>query len=656
MFLGEAGSSFYTMPFLCCGSSSVQVDKLESRPSDKAEDLDDENNNESKNQDGDRTVETEDQEYSQSTPGRSSGLLKSSPRKMTYEVNPDPEAAPEPESGATKKGKKSPKKKKVTPTANGSVEGEHLDETAREKTSPTKKKTGKKSSFRDTEEMEMSPLDPRFYDSQTMQPSTGQSQLYSQHTYEDEEDGEFVENLEEERKRNKQRQRMRRKQEGQKDPEPAVDSAQAAYERAQKEIDKVLGPREVHAVPDAITGNEKKRSKRRSKKGQVNEGFTEDDGSSRRAAAGDAQETLEEVKSRVHALLDDAFSLISNSYSSIGNKVAPASPDKKEKRPQSAEGERRGSNAQPSSSQTAGGMPEVEEVRGPKPGEKLHTPVYVDRTHSDYDPTGLITWSPYRAADDSARIVLPESQPPSTKAATQERVHTTTFMGTAVSGTQDSSFYATQPAQPIVIRTQQQPNMAGHQGQGDIEGGRQGDRTAPQSGETQTASGKGLTSSAFSTMNSSHIYGVTADAGTSYIPYPGLETYESVPEDATATSTTTAHFTASPIVPQEPAFDVLPERRSTANGDVGDTVDAADTPVENHRPPTKNVGSKDEKDVVVECLKPGTSPKELVDSIRQELRSMSGKLAATSPAENDPQVRTDSKPRKKPRKSSYIDV
>ena len=42
--------------------------------------------------------------------------------------------------------------------------------------------------------------------------------------------------------------------------------------------------------------------------------------------------------------------------------------------------------------------------------EKLHTPVFVDRTHDAYDADGLITWSPYRASDEAAHIVLPESQ------------------------------------------------------------------------------------------------------------------------------------------------------------------------------------------------------------------------------------------------------
>nr|KAG5709186.1 hypothetical protein BaRGS_028642 [Batillaria attramentaria] len=468
--------------------------------------------------DGDETAVTEDPESSQLTGGQSNGLLKSSPRRMTYEVNPDPDAS-DSKPSTLKKGKKSPKKKKDPPVANGGVEGESMEATVDENTTPAKRKTGKKSSFREPEEVEMNSLDPGFYNSQMMQSTSVHSQLYSQPTFEDEED-EFVENVEEERKRNKQRHRMRKKQQTQKEAEPQVDSAQAAYERAQKEIDKVLGPRETNAVPDVLAGNnEKKRSKRRSKKGQVNEGFTDEHDTSGTStqppAPAEAQETLDEVRSRVHALLDDAFSLISNSYSSIGNKVAPAV--EKRERPHSG-GERRESDAMASRLPPTEGMPEVEEVRGPKPGEKLHTPVSVDRTYGDYDTSGLITWSPYRASDESARIVLPETQPPATKAPVQEKLHTTTFTDLAAAG------------------------------------------------------------------------------------------------------------------------------------------DASDVPPENHRPPTKNVGSRDERDMIADSLKPGVSPKELVDTIRQELKSMSGKLAAAEPGEVTPPVRTDAKPRKKPRKSSYIDV
>ena len=52
-----------------------------------------------------------------------------------------------------------------------------------------------------------------------------------------------------------------------------------------------------------------------------NEGYADDNntsGPSTTPGGLEPSESLEEVKSRVHALLDDAFSLISNSYSSIG--------------------------------------------------------------------------------------------------------------------------------------------------------------------------------------------------------------------------------------------------------------------------------------------------------------------------------------------------
>ncbi|KAK7500471.1 hypothetical protein BaRGS_00008378, partial [Batillaria attramentaria] len=247
--------------------------------------------------DGDETAVTEDPESSQLTGGQSNGLLKSSPRRMTYEVNPDPDAS-DSKPSTLKKGKKSPKKKKDPPVANGGVEGESMEATVDENTTPAKRKTGKKSSFREPEEVEMNSLDPGFYNSQMMQSTSVHSQLYSQPTFENQCSLAA-------------------------EAEPQVDSAQAAYERAQKEIDKVLGPRETNAVPDVLAGNnEKKRSKRRSKKGQVNEGFTDEHDTSGTStqppAPAEAQETLDEVRSRVHALLDDAFSLISNSYSSIG--------------------------------------------------------------------------------------------------------------------------------------------------------------------------------------------------------------------------------------------------------------------------------------------------------------------------------------------------
>ena len=39
--------------------------------------------------------------------------------------------------------------------------------------------------------------------------------------------------------------------------------------------------------------------------------------------------------------------------------------------------------------------------------EKKHTPLFIKRTHEQYDSSGLISWDPYRAADDTALISLP---------------------------------------------------------------------------------------------------------------------------------------------------------------------------------------------------------------------------------------------------------
>ena len=64
----------------------------------------------------------DDPEYSHTSPGQSNGqsngLLKSSPHRMKYEVNPDPAATVtstdvEPSTRTPKRGKKLPKKKSV---------------------------------------------------------------------------------------------------------------------------------------------------------------------------------------------------------------------------------------------------------------------------------------------------------------------------------------------------------------------------------------------------------------------------------------------------------------------------------------------------------------------------------------------------------------
>ena len=217
-------------------------------------------------------------------------------------------------------------------------------------------------------------------------------------------------------------------------------------------------------------------------------------------------------------------------------------------------------------------------------------------------------------------------QPPDSKAPTQEKLHTTTFMECAGHGTQPDGYYATQPGQPIVIRTRQLTDPA-HS------------HAAPAGSGDQGVNGADTGSPPL---------GTTGDTeGT----YPGLEVYELMLGENT---TTTALFTAAPAATQH-STDAA--RNPRPNGDVEASSVAE---VASHRPPTRNVGSTDEKDIIACSLRAGASPKDLVDSIRRELSSMSGHLSGAGETTRGQSSTTNTtngaaRPVKKPRKSSYLD-
>ncbi|KAL8603797.1 hypothetical protein ACOMHN_058532 [Nucella lapillus] len=307
------------MPVLCCGSSSVQVHQPGTPPAHTpCASGEDENNNEGQSREGEVA---EDSEYAQATLTHTNGLsgVKASPPKVKDEVSTDPDTtatSAREDSNLTltssRRARKLPKKKASIPAAEAE-EGHTLSDRDLEKSTPVKKRNNKKSSFRETEEVELSPLDPGFYNSATLQSGR---QLYAQHTFE-EEDEEFVDRMEEERRKNKQRQRIKKKQGSSTAHAPTDDATQAAYERAQQEIDRVLGPRQTshsssHPGPTGTHRN-MQRSRRHSKK---RGSTTEEKGGEVAALA--PSESLEDMKSRVHSLLDDAFSLLTNSYTSMG--------------------------------------------------------------------------------------------------------------------------------------------------------------------------------------------------------------------------------------------------------------------------------------------------------------------------------------------------
>jgi hypothetical protein len=60
--------------------------------------------------------------------------------------------------------------------------------------------------------------------------------------------------------------------------------------------------------------------------------------------------------------------------------------------------------------------------------------------------------------------------------------------------------------------------------------------------------------------------------------------------------------------------------------------ETAESELPQHKPPSRNVGDRDERDIIASSLQQGASPKELVDSIRDELKSMSGRLLSATEA------------------------
>lgn len=199
-------------------------------------------------------------------------------------------------------------------------------------------------------------------------------------------------------------------------------------------------------------------------------------------------------------------------------------------------------------------------------------------------------------------------------------------MESASNGTQPNSYYATQPGQPIIIRTRQLTNPA----------------------PTHAAARTG-DSAANCAETSSQPLGTAVDAESTY---PGLEAYEQILGEST---TTTALFTAAPAGTQHSTGMASLDKNPPPNGEPGIASLPEEVPV--HQPPTRNVGSKDERDIIASSLQSGVSPKELVDSIRRELTSLSGKLSDGGETMNGQRATTNggSKPVKKPRKSSYLD-
>ncbi|KAK6190993.1 hypothetical protein SNE40_002744 [Patella caerulea] len=235
-------------------------------------------------------------------------------------------------------------------------------------------------------------------------------------------DEELLQKAEIERKRNKQRLRERRKTDG-----------QSSNRLSNKDTEESDVANEKH-LPDVFVQKPRKRPskpKRSKTISNKNDGYSDDENEE----VEKAPESLNEARKRMHRLLDDAFSLLSSSTSSVGNKVNPLKDDenfKPQTRPRSKK-------------------PIPENVVE----EKKHTPMYLNPAFSSYENfpnNGIETWSPYRAGDDITRISLPQSQVIKDRTPRQEKLNTSTFSENLQTGLRDN-YYTTEPAKPIVIKT-----------------------------------------------------------------------------------------------------------------------------------------------------------------------------------------------------------
>lgn len=188
-------------------------------------------------------------------------------------------------------------------------------------------------------------------------------------------------------------------------------------------------------------------------------------------------------------------------------------------------------------------------------------------------------------------------------------------MESAANSAPNSSYFTTQPGQPIIIRTR---HLDGHS-----------DLVVP-------SKDRSLNHDSSTGQRTSQTVSNAADFESSCIPYPGMESFESFPESNTSVTSQTKILPSGLQGSREMAW----AERAIDTYSV--PLESAPTnTVNSHRPPTRNVGSQDEKDLIVASLQPGVSPKELVDSIRQELKSLSGKLEPVSDTEASSRMAAD---------------
>ncbi|XP_041366063.1 uncharacterized protein LOC121381047 isoform X2 [Gigantopelta aegis] len=521
---------------------------------------------------------------------KESGFMRTSPKKMAYEVNPEHGQQSMADHDEDKKTPdvvmETPNNKRNTgpPNESGSETGQlmYVSEDAQNSDGITPVKKLRRKKPRRANGVQLPVQEQQLISHEEMaltskphpaprhNPPLSQADLST--TYEEEE--ELLEKAEMERIQNKQRLREQKKRDRHKSS-PTKEKFTASQD-SQREIDDVLGaPDHTGNTPVPEVFVHKKRNTRRRNKateGQSNNGFEEDTGESPQST-----ESLEEARQKMHRLLDDAFSLLSSSRSSIRNKVTPASSPRET--PHKKKGKRSKDVEMEEGLQTTSPVPAAE----PHIEEKRHTPIFLNPTYSTSHSSQPIleAWSPYRASDEVALISLPSKQTDLKTTPTQEPIATTTFNESYPTSLRDN-YYTTEPAKPIFIRT------------ADLESGPDV-KSPPHSKHTQYS---GLGSSGKSSILKSP--GLPNGDVT---VYPGMQQFEDIPLNSLSARSTHRD-------------DDGHEKLASSNGGV----------VEPHRPPAKDWGRDDEIDVVTQSLKPGVAPTPLIRSLREELEHLSGKL------------------------------
>ncbi|XP_033751390.1 serine-rich adhesin for platelets-like isoform X6 [Pecten maximus] len=315
--------------------------------------------------------------------GSSSNLKVQSPKKQSYDFNSDSRSKEEDEHiyAEVKKQKKPDLASRIGKSKGSSQDGlesENMAEDVELIDSPKKKKgeKGRRKHKRRDGDLED---EDREVVTKTIHPASllvPQSQTLTENAYYSaEEEDELKKRKAAERKKNKQRIREKKKKE--KHHDKSADQLMVEYLAAQEEIDSVLeAPPNNKDLPEVFV-HKKKRGSKSTLEGHDNMALT-------------AEESLHVARSRMHELLDDAFSLISPSSTSIAQNQPPEDEGFHSPRTQSPRSRMMLLNQR------------SYDVRGSS--TMKHSPLKMESYKGD--PI-LQTWSPYRAADQVALISMP---------------------------------------------------------------------------------------------------------------------------------------------------------------------------------------------------------------------------------------------------------